>query len=273
VPAVVSALSIAPVKGMRLRTVPRIEFDRSGARGDRAFYVIDERDRMVNGKGIGELQQVEASYDPSDDVLRLEFPGGRRMEDSVVRGEQLQTRFFSARRLARALEGPWAEALSSHFGRPLRLVAPESGAVDRGPVAAATLISTASLERLAERGDQAAVDARRFRMSIQVDGVAAHEEDRWVGRELGVGGADGAGGTGGNRTTGGVRLRANGNVGRCLVTSRDPESGEIDLPTLDLLGDYRRHVASTEPLPFGIYAEVLEPGVVSVGDRLQILHG
>ena len=66
-------------------------------------------------------------------------------------------------------------------------------------------------------------------------------------------------------------MRFGGHVGRCLVTSRDPETGEVDLPTLDLLGAYRRDLDTTEPLPFGIYGEVLVPGVVRVGDAVAEL--
>ena len=35
-----------------------------------------------------------------------------------------------------------------------------------------------------------------------------------------------------------------------------------------LIGAYRRELDSTEPLPFGIYGEVLEGGAVSVGDEV-----
>ena len=59
-----------------------------------------------------------------------------------------------------------------------------------------------------------------------------------------------------------------GHVGRCLITSRDPDSGRIDLPTLDLLREYRGDNQTTEPLPFGIYGSVLEGGVVRVGDKV-----
>jgi uncharacterized protein YcbX len=123
-------------------------------------------------------------------------------------------------------------------------------AVDRGDLGAATLISTASLERLAAEADVDSIDARRFRMLIEVDGLDAHAEDRWVGSEVRIGEA---------------LLRFEGNVGRCLITSRDPDNGIVDLPTLELLGAYRRDDDATEPLPFGIYGSVLEEGVVRVG--------
>jgi uncharacterized protein YcbX len=117
-------------------------------------------------------------------------------------------------------------------------------------------MSRASLARVADSADTAQLDARRFRMSIELDGVAPFEEDGWVGRELVV--AD-------------ARLSIHGHVGRCIVTSRDPESGEVDLPTLDILRSLRGQAATTEPLAFGVYGEVLRAGVVAVGDRLHVV--
>jgi uncharacterized protein YcbX len=66
-------------------------------------------------------------------------------------------------------------------------------------------------------------------------------------------------------------VRWHGNVGRCLVTGRDPDTGVATLPTLDLFGEYRRDVETTEPLPFGIYGAVRAPGVVRVGDAVTVL--
>ena len=53
-------------------------------------------------------------------------------------------------------------------------------------------------------------------------------------------------------------VRFGGHVGRCSTTTLDPESGRPDLPTLDLLRFYRGELDTTEPLPFGVYGEVLE---------------
>jgi uncharacterized protein YcbX len=59
-------------------------------------------------------------------------------------------------------------------------------------------------------------------------------------------------------------------VGRCLITSRDPESGSVDLPTLDLLGSYRTGLATTEPLPFGVYGRPVRAGTIAVGDAVVV---
>ena len=89
---------------------------------------------------------------------------------------------------------------------------------------------------------------------LRVTGPGAHEEDAWIGRAVRIGDAL-------------VQMR--GHVGRCLVTGLDPERGEPDLSTLDLLRSYRGGLDTTEPLAFGVYGSVLEPGRVRVGDVVQ----
>jgi hypothetical protein len=163
-------------------------------------------------------------------------------------------RFYGLTLRARPVRGPFSEALSRHCGMRLRLVAspPERPGVDRGREGAATLISVASLERLAaEAAVTEPVDPRRFRMTFGVDGLAEHEEDGWIGRDIRVGEAV---------------LRVAGNVGRCALTTRQPETGASDFKTLHHLRAYRDAVPTTEPLPFGVHARVLRPGRVRVGD-------
>jgi hypothetical protein len=253
---IVTGLATTAVKATRLRRVDAIELERSGARGNRVFYVVDARDRMVNGKRNGELQAVLADYDDDAQTLMLRFPDGTEADGTVELGPTTRVRFSSQPMEGQIVVGPWADALSEYLGQPLRLIKSAVG-VDRGVLGAASLISRASLNRLAEVAEQAELDARRFRMLIEIDGVDAHAEDRWIDREVRVGDA---------------LLRFNGHIGRCLITSLDPDSGQVDLPTLDLLGEYRRELEfePTEPLPFGIYGEVLEPGAVRVGDPVSI---
>ena len=253
--AVVAGLSITPVKATRLRTVDRIVLAPEGVRENRRFYLIDERDRMVNGKIAGELQTVIADYSDADRRLKLTFPDGRAVEGEVRLGEAVDTSFFSLQKAARLVEGPWSAAVSEHAGRALRLVECDGvGGVDRGGAGAVSLISRASLARMAQAAGEPSVDVRRFRMLVEIDGVDAHGEDGWVGRAVRIGGAT---------------VAFIGHVGRCLITSRDPDTAEITLPTLDILRDYRGDADTTEPLAFGVWGRVLEPGPVRVGDEVS----
>src|SRR5437763_12003251 len=143
--AVVSGLALTPVKGTRLQPVDSIRLERSGVRLNRRFFLIDERDRMVNGKHLGELNAVIATYSDSDRRLRLQLPGGKALEDEIRLGDEVDTRFYSRSTGARLVEGDWSRALSQLLGRPVRLVeAGEEGAVDRGARGAVSLISQSS---------------------------------------------------------------------------------------------------------------------------------
>ena len=247
----VTNLQTAAIKGTRLCSVDTVELKESGAVGDRRFFVMDERSRMLNGKQLGELQAVIATFDGGR--LALEFPDETVIDEVVELGEPISARFYSREMEGRIVRGPWAQALSDFIGRELRLVETET-AIDRGAAGAVSLMSRGSLSRLAEQAETDRVDGRRFRMLIEVDGISPHAEDDWIGRDFHVGESV---------------LRFEGHVGRCAVTSRDPETGAVTLPTLDLLRAYRSDLESSEPLPFGIYGRVLSAGTVKVGDAVS----
>jgi uncharacterized protein YcbX len=246
---------MTPVKGLRVVPHDAIELTRDGAAGDRCFYLVDDRGWVVNGKQLGNLNEVVATYDHAGRRLELHFPGGARVAGTIELGEPLQTRFYSRPAQARELLGAFGAALSDHVAQPVRIVEGiDRSGVDRGRGGAVSLVSRASLGALARIAGAEDVDARRFRMLVVVDGLdEAHEEDTWVGKPVRIGGAV-------------VRVR--GHVGRCNITHRHPETGDVDLPTLDLLRSYRAAIDTTEPLAFGVYGEVLEPGRVAVGDAV-----
>jgi uncharacterized protein YcbX len=119
-----------------------------------------------------------------------------------------------------------------------------------------SLVSTASLDRLGqEAGSVEPVDGRRFRMLLELDGSVAHGEDQWIGSAVRAGSAE---------------ISVNGDVGRCVVTSHDPDTGVPDLDTLGTLARYRPD-GRAEPLPFGVYGSVTRSGYVSVGDPVHPL--
>lgn len=246
-------IACAPVKGLALVHPDAIELGPAGLFADRRFYLVTGEGRLLNGKAHGSLVQVAASMNPDGTTLDLQFPDGAHVAGEVALGEPVVTDFYGQPVEGRTVHGPWAEALSSFAGRTIRLirVEGEAGGCDRGRRGSVSLVSAASLERLAEEASVEVVDGRRFRMLFTIDGVGAHEEDKWLGRDVAVGEAI---------------VRPNGLTGRCAVTTHDPDTGVPNLDTLRVLRAYRGDVPTDEPLPFGIWGEVVRPGRIAVGD-------
>jgi MOSC domain-containing protein len=258
VAASVARISIAPVKSFRLVHPGSVMLESGGVVGDRRFWLRDEHGALYAGKRDGRMFRIRPEWDEATRRLSLTFPDGEVVDGVVELGEAVAAELYREPRPSHRVLGPWQDAISAHVGRPLELLWADDGAVDRMPGGGTvSLVSRASLERLREEtGAEGPVDGRRFRMMLELDGLDAHEEDTWMGGEIEVGDAT---------------IRVVGDVGRCVVTSRDPDSGEIDLPTLAALAGYRREGVN-EPLPFGVVASVVAPGRVRVGDIAQPLY-
>jgi uncharacterized protein len=258
---VVTRISVAPVKGLGLVHPESISLERHGVRENRRFHIVDTDGRRFNQLRNGALVQIRPEYDADSERLTLRFPDGSVADGDVALGSEIKTDFYGRSVVGNYVEGPWSTALTEWAGLPLRLVhSPPGLAVDRGR-GHVSLISTASLAELGRNGGQAGpVDGRRFRMLFELDGCAPHEEDDWVKRHLRIGGAT-------------IAIR--GDVGRCAITTQNPDTGEPDFDTLRTISAYRaltENEAGQRHLPFGVYGEVTEPGRVSVGDGVEVVE-
>lgn len=255
--ATVAWISIAPIKGMRMQDMSEVELTADGIIGDREFFLADSNNDMVSATRLGPLLEIVPDYDQPRNRLTLNFPDDLVIAEEIELGEPEAVAFYGQDFQARPVQGGFSEAISQHAGVELKLMArPEDRpGVDRGSWGAATLLGLASIERLEEAaaaGDQPGdIDQRRFRMSFGVDGIEAHEEDRWVGGSVMVGETE---------------VFVQDLVGRCAATTRDPDRGNVDLKTLHHIKAYRGDIESNEPLPFGVYAGVKQPGTVRTGD-------
>jgi uncharacterized protein YcbX len=249
-------ISIAPVKSLGLVHPEQVMLEHGGVLGNRRFWLCDEKGALYGGKRDGTMLRIRPEWNESTRHLALTFPHGDRVEGVVELGDTVDAQLYRLPRPSRRVIGPWEEAISRYVGRPLTLLWADQGAVDRTPQGGGvSVVSCASLERLREEaGVSEAVDGRRFRMLFEIDGVEAHKEDRWIGHGVRIGEAT---------------VVFHGDIGRCVVTSRDPDSGVIDLPTLVTLAGYRRE-GLTEHLPFGIYGDVVVPGRVRLGDNATV---
>jgi uncharacterized protein YcbX len=257
----VLSIATTPIKGLALTARAGVYVDVAGIADDRAYFLVDERGHMINGKALGQLSVLQAEITDDFGAMWITFPDGQRVGGEVALGATRPVRFFRSEFDAPVVDGPWGPVLSDYCGRPITVCrAPQTRpGVDRGLRGAISLMSAESLEALTTAGRlDEAVDGRRFRMTFTVAGAGPHGEDGWCGQEIAIGAAT---------------LRINGLVGRCSVTTRNPDSGEVDLPTLHILKAYRGEVQSGEGLPFGVYGEVVVPGEVVVGDPVRVLDG
>jgi MOSC domain-containing protein len=256
----VSQINLAPVKGLGLVHPDEVMLGRTGVVENRRFHVVDERGRRYNQIRNGRLVQIRPDYDAAAERLTLSFPDGTVADGEVELGEPIVVDFYGRPVPGSVIVGPWGEALSSWAGRPLRLVQSAPGAaVDRarGEV---SLVSEESLAELARQAGREHVDGRRFRMLFHVVGCAPHEEDEWVRRTLLVGDAV-------------VRLR--NDVGRCAITTQNPDSGVPDFDTLRTIDGYRGRTTNASGkghIPFGMYGEIVRAGRVRVGDPVELLE-
>jgi uncharacterized protein YcbX len=200
--ATIERLRVYPVKGLdgveldaaRIREGGTLEFDRE-------FALFDAEDRVVNGKWTDRVHELDTQFDPGTATLRVETPAGERESFDLGSGAGRET------------AAAW---FSEDFGGDLTLDRDgEVGHVDR-PDMGPSVISTATLEEVASWFEEMSVESarRRLRANVEISGVPAFWEDRLVGSDAPTIEAEG------------VRIEGVTPCARCVVPSRDPDTGE-----------------------------------------------
>ncbi|EXG81603.1 putative Fe-S protein [Cryptosporangium arvum DSM 44712] len=244
----VSRLTVVPVKGLRAEHPASVVVTPTGIVGDRQFFLVDADGKLFSASRTGAFLGARASWSPGFlDVSGVRAP--------IELGPAVEADFYGLKHVAaHEVLGPWSAYFTERAGQPVRLVHADepNGGCD---VHALTLLGEASVGELASRAGVAPVDSRRFRMSVEFAGGAPHAEDGWAGAEF---------------RAGSVVLRVGGPVPRCAATTRDPDGGATDLKTLHLIKGYRGVTVGElgRGIHFGVYADVVEPGEIRVGDEL-----
>jgi uncharacterized protein YcbX len=125
--------------------------------------------------------------------------------------------------------------------------APEIGLAD-APFASVSVLSLSSLRALAQKAG-VALDPRRFRGNLWLDGLAPWEEFDLIGKTL---------------TIDDAQLEVLEPITRCRATEANPETGERDLNTLQVLKEGWGHTN------FGVYAKVTRSGSIACGASVSI---
>jgi uncharacterized protein YcbX len=193
-------LRIYPVKGLDGIDVDTATVLAGGTLGgDREYALVDADDDPLNGKRTAAVHSLDVGFDPESGRLTVETDSGETAEFTLPTERDRASAWFS-----------------DVFGDEFTLERDgDRGFVDR-PGMGPSVVSTATLETVASWFDGLTVESvrRRLRANVEVGGVPAFWEDRFVGDDAPA------------FTVGGVRFEGVTPCGRCVVPSRDPDTGE-----------------------------------------------
>ncbi|GGI94375.1 molybdenum cofactor biosysynthesis protein [Halobellus salinus] len=193
-------LRIYPVKGL-----DGIDVDTASVRaggtlgGDREYALGDADNDPLNGKRTAAVHDLNAAFDPESGTLSVGTESRETAQFTLPAERDRASAWFS-----------------DVFGDGITLERNEDrGFVDR-PGMGPSVVSTATLEAVASWFDGLTVESvrRRLRANVEVSGVPAFWEDRFVGDDAPA------------FAVGGVRFEGITPCGRCVVPSRDPDTGE-----------------------------------------------
>jgi uncharacterized protein YcbX len=259
----VVALYRYPVKGFTPESCERLSILPEGrVAGDRAlaFRFADAQlpeDAWSRKYGFTVLANtpalacLEARFDSASRRLRIALDG------VLIAEEYLDD--SGRRRLEAAVEryvvGLPENPLTGHpERRPLRLIGdgitPRYQDNQQGQI---TLHSRESLSSVAAALRDPALDEQRFRSNIAIEGVAAWEEQNWIGRRLRIGT---------------IHFEVSRPKTRCLATHANPRTGERDLRIMETLV---RAFAQREPTFAVALLTSGAGGEIRVGDEVSVL--
>jgi uncharacterized protein YcbX len=246
--ATVARFNVTPVKGTALTHPETVSLTEAGIPENRRFFLVDADGSLVNGSTFGPLVQVRTALEQGE--LTCTFPSGDVVAGTIEgSGGGIVVDFYGRSVAGHEVGGPFSEAFSSHLGRAVRLVRADRDG-DGADVWPLTIVGIASVADLGRRGGYAGeLDARRFRINIELDGIKPFEEDTWDGRSIAIGDAV---------------VQVHGQIPRCVVTTQDPETGLHDWNTLKQIASFRPQMPNRQGIPFGMYARVQRPGHATV---------
>jgi len=203
----VDRLTIYPIKSLDGRSVESVStVENGGLAGDREFALFDSDDNYVNGKREQQLHRIRAHYEGN----------GADIDTVALSTAETDPHRFAVDELGDSEAVDW---LSEQMGYPVSLARdPAGGFPDDTTASGPTVISTATIETVASWFDGISTEGmrRRLRPNIEFGGVPAFWEDHlFADRSHHV-----------EFTIGDVSFRGVNPCQRCVVPSRDPDTGE-----------------------------------------------
>lgn len=273
----VSQLWSYPVKSMVGQCVPEIELSMLGIVGDRFWAVRDlERGGVRGAKKIGDLMQFSANR--IDDAVMITLPNGKTLSSQDVDIDAVLsdalghlvslTSLPADNNLDHFRRGPSdfddpMEELRAVFGRtpdePLpnfaafppdvvEFESPPGTHYDCWPL---MVMTTSAMDALRAALPNSVIDERRFRPSMVIEtNEVGHVEFSWKGKHAKLGSAV---------------VEFLDPCPRCVMVTRQVDSNigkDVDI---------LRHIVRDLDQNLGVYARVITPGIVHLGDSMEFV--
>jgi uncharacterized protein YcbX len=248
----VQALWRHPVKSLRGESLDAAQITEDGLRGDRRWGVRDEATGMVlTGRREPRLLGASAALD-ADGAVEICLPDGTTMTGGGPATDAALTNWLGHDvTLLHAADSPAGHAeffadATDDSSEAVEWTMPVGRFVDAMPI---LLLTTASLRAGAALYPDGNWDVRRFRPNILVHtDEEGWVEDEWCDRIVRIGE---------------VELLPRQPCVRCTMVTRPQPDLERDL---DIYKTLARHHEGT----FGVWATVQTPGVIQVGDKVEV---
>ncbi|MGH9508971.1 MAG: MOSC domain-containing protein [Terriglobales bacterium] len=237
--ATIAQLSLYPIKSMAGVSVPEAHVGLDGILGDRQYAFV--RAEQAARNSFPWMTARESSrmlfYRPSF----AQLPTSEKPEPAV----RVRT---PAGAECEPDDAGLREALASDLGQPLFLLKSARGMFDCQHL---SIFSLASMRALSEQAG-CPIDQRQFRANLYIEPASSQpfEEESWAHSLLEIG----------DQVLTGVTQRDP----RCMMVNLNPETGTQDPRVL-------RAIAQKHQGQAGIYANVIRPGVIRVGDTIRII--
>ncbi len=233
-----------PIKGVGSEALDRTGLDPEAAMpGDRAWAVMWGTTEDT-GKWQARKNFAQCASAPELMAISATTEGGRIALTHPRAGEIR----FDPNTEGDTLVNWLAPLVPAERGAPTRLIrAPGHGMTDV-PDPWISIQNRSSIAALSDKVG-IALDTRRFRGNIILDGLGPWEEFEWVGKRF---------------TLGTAKLEGVEPIERCRATEANPETGQRDANTLRALEDGWGH------RNMGLYARVVQAGEVSLGDTVRM---
>ena len=282
---VVAEINRYPVKSMLGESLRATPIGSSGIPGDRAYALVNvETGKIASAKDPrkwAQLLDFRSVYDGGvdRDTLVITLPDGRAVRasddvDAVLSGACGHPVRLSSDTGASTYDYVWdmadtiapeefvagSQIDTSADGAPISAMAVALQAPgtfqDLAPL---TLITTSALRAMREQYEEGDWSTDRFRMNVVIDSdLDGTVENDWPGRRLRIGGAE---------------LKVTVPVPRCVMTTLAQSGLPRDRGILRAVAQHNRQKFGKFGMwaCLGVYAEVVTPGDVAQGDRVELL--